>query len=419
MNTGTADASLHNIGSSLSATPREELQARATRLQALMREVGVDGVLATQNADVFYLSGVLQQAQVYLPVEGRPLLMVRKHLGRSRIDSALGDDSVVGVRSFRELPGLIEKAGDRPRRIGFEWDTLPVSIFQAYQKALGGLEAELVDASMLFKRARAIKSDYEISQIRRAADVAHAGVRAAAEHLREGVSEIEVAAAVEAATRIAGHSGAVRIRVYGQEMHMGHLLAGDSGSLPSFMNSPTGGHGPGPWAPYGAGRRIMHRGEPIFLDYSGEWGGYIADQTRMLSIGPLSSFWQEAYAAMRDVQSYLEREVRPGITSGDLYDMAVACAESLGYGDNFMGPPEAESPGQKVPFVGHGVGLELDEWPPLQRGTDAPLQEGMVLAIEPKLIFQGRGAIGIEDTYLLTSNGLTALTYSSRDIVVV
>ncbi len=82
-----------------------------------------------------------------------------------------------------------------------------------------------------------------------------------------------------------------------------------------------------------------------------------------------------------------------------------------------MGPSEEESPGQKVYFVGHGVGLELDEWPPLQLGTTAVLEEGMTLAIEPKLIFAGRGAIGIEDTFLLTGDGLVALTHSSREIV--
>lgn len=400
-------------------TPREELEARAVRLQALMRDAGVDGVMATQNADIFYLSGVIQQAQVYLPVEGKPVLMVRKHHGRARMVSRLAEEQVVAVRSLRELPGLIEAAGGRPGRIGFELDTLPVTIFQAYQKALDGLGAELVDASMLFRTARMIKSDYEVEQIRRAASVAEAGFQAAAANLREGIAEIELAVLVEAAARAAGHSGAIRMRAFGQEMHMGHLLAGAAGALPSFMNSPTGGYGPGPWAPYGAGRRPIRRGEPVFLDYSGEWGGYIADQTRMLSIGTLSGFWQDAYAATRDVQQHLERGVRPGMTSGDVYDMALRRAESLGCGDNFMGPPEEESPGQKVPFVGHAVGLELDEWPPLQRGTTAPLEAGMVLAIEPKLLYTGRGAIGGEDTYLLTGAGLESLTFSSREIVVV
>ncbi len=401
-------------------TPLDELRSRAQRLQALMREAGLQGAMATQNADVFYLSGVVQQAQVYVPVEGRPVLMVRKHHGRASMMSQLGEASVIAVRSLKELPGLIERAGggNRPARIGFEFDTLPVATFNAYARALAGLGAELVDASMLFRQVRAIKSDYEIAQIKRAAEVADAGARAAAEHLREGITEVELAAAVEAALRIAGHSGAVRIRAYGQEMHMGHLLAGDAGALPSFMNSPTGGHGPGPWAPYGAGARPIRRGEPVLLDYSGEWGGYIADQTRMLSIGALSGFWLDAYAAMLDVEGRLAQEVRPGMTSGDFYDMALARATELGYGDNFMGPPEEESPGQRVSFVGHGVGLELDEWPPLQRGTDAVLQGGMVLAVEPKLIFSGRGAIGIEDTYRLTDDGLVPLTVSSHEIMV-
>ncbi|MBF6613128.1 MAG: aminopeptidase P family protein [Chloroflexi bacterium] len=401
------------------ATPSDELAARASRLQEAMRTAELGGVMATQNADIFYLSGVVQQAQLYLPVSGEPLLMVRKHLGRAQSVSRLGEMRVVGVRSLKELPGLVEGAGGRPDRIGFELDTLPVSIFNAYSKALSPLGAELVDASNLFRQVRSIKSDYEIAQIRKAAEVAEVGLRTAAEHLHEGMREIELASLVEAATRIAGHSGAVRIRAYGQEMHMGHLLAGDSGALASFMNSPTGGYGPGPWAPYGAGSRQIKRGEPVLLDYSGEWGGYIADQTRMLSIGKLSHFWLDAYEAMRDVARYLEQEVRPGVTSGDVYDMALQRATALGYGDNFMGPPEKESPGQKVPFVGHGVGLELDEYPPLQRGATGVLQKGMALAVEPKLIFTGRGAIGIEDTYLLSDAGLSHLTFSQRELVVV
>jgi Xaa-Pro dipeptidase len=384
-----------------------------------MREQELDGLMATQNADMFYLSGAVQQAQVYLPVEGKPLLMVRKHHGRARMVSQLDETQVVAVRSLRELPGLMESAGPRPRRIGFELDTMPVTVFEAYRRALEPLGAEMVDGSMAFKKVRAVKSGYEVEQVRRAAAVSEAGLQAAVDNLREGITEIELAALVEAAARVAGHSGIIRMRAYGQEMHMGHLLAGDTGGLPSFMNSPTGGYGPGPWAPYGATRRRIRRGEPVFCDYSGEWGGYLADQTRMLSIGPLDAFWQDGYAAMVDVLRHLEREVRPGITSGDLYDIAVRHAVSIGYGDYFMGPPEEESPGQKVPFVGHAVGLELDEWPPLQRDTRSVLAEGMVLAIEPKLIYGGRGAIGIEDTYLLTSGGLEPLTYSSREIRVV
>lgn len=402
-------------------TPLEELQARAHRLQELVREADLDGVMATQNADVFYLSGTVQQAQVYVPAQGELVLMVRKHPGRARLDSRLPEKQIVTVRSLRELPGLIEAAGGnaRPASLGFELDTLPVSIFQAYEKALQTTGARLVDAGALFRRVRAIKSEYEVGMIRRAAIVADIGLRAAAANLHEGIREVELAALVEAAMRAAGHSGIIRIRAYGQEMHIGQLLVGEQGWLPSFMNSPGGGPGLGPWSPMGAGTRAIGRGEPIYLDYTGEWGGYIADQTRMLSIGPLSPFWTDAYGAMREVAAYLERTVRPGVTSGDLFDMALEQATALGYGDHFMGPPEECSPGQKVPFVGHGVGLELDEWPPLQRGADTPLQAGMVLAVEPKLVFEGRGAIGIEDTYLLTDSGLESLTFSRRDIVVV
>ncbi len=398
-------------------TPQRELASRARRVQLLMREADLDGLMLTSNADVFYYSGAMQQAQLYMPVDGQPVLMVRKHPGRAMLSSTLGDGGVVAVRSLRELPGLMTLAGgSTPKRIGFSFDTLSVATYQAYQKALAPLNAEFVDGSMVARRARSLKSEYELEQIRHAAVVADTGVNAAAQYLREGATEIEVAAQVEAALRISGHSGTIRIHAPGQEMHMGHLLAGESGGVPSFMNSPTGGTGQGPWAPYGAGVRKIRRGEPVFLDYCGEWGGYIADQTRMLSIGRLPAFWLDGFAAMREVQAHIEQSVRPGMTSGQVYSMAVEKAASLGYAENFMGPPDEESPGQRVPFVGHGVGLELDEWPPLQRGTDSPLQAGMVLAIEPKLIYTGQGAVGIEDTYLLTDTGLESLTYTAREI---
>jgi Xaa-Pro dipeptidase len=382
-----------------------------------MREAQIDGLIATHNPDVFYLSGVVQQAQVYVPADGAPVLMVRKHHGRAVSLTGLPASSVVPVSSLRELPDILTAGGRKPRKIGFELDVLPVTVFRAYERALQPVGAKLVDASAILRRARAVKSTYELAQIRRAAAVADAALKAAAENLRPGMREIELAAAVEQAARVAGHSGAVRMRAYGQEMHMGHLLAGDSGSVASFMNSPTGGHGPGPWAPYGAGARTISIGEPIYIDYCGEWGGYIADQTRMLSIGPVDTFWREAYAAMRDVAEHLEHTLRPGVTGGEVFELALSRATELGYADNFMGPPDDISPGQRVLFVGHGVGLELDEWPPLQRGTDAALVEGMVLAIEPKLIFEEKGAVGIEDTYLLTTEGLAALTYSSREFV--
>src|SRR4051794_11139659 len=138
-------------------TPLSELLRRGARLQALMDGAGVDGVMATHNADVYYLSGTIQQAQVYLPVTGTQVAMVRKHHERASLDSTLPGDKKVGVRSLRELPGIIEGAGSRPATIGFELDTLPVSTFHAYEKALQPLGAKLVDASGLFRRVRAIK----------------------------------------------------------------------------------------------------------------------------------------------------------------------------------------------------------------------------------------------------------------------
>src|SRR5205807_2174205 len=131
--------------------------------QSAMREAGLDGLLATQNADVFYLSGVIQQSQVYVPAQGTSVLMVRKHHGRAMSVTQLGEDAVVAVRSLKELPSIMDAAGGgKPGKIGLELDTLPVTVFNSYSKALAPLGAELVDGSNVFRMVRSIKSDYEI-----------------------------------------------------------------------------------------------------------------------------------------------------------------------------------------------------------------------------------------------------------------
>ena len=105
---------------------------------------------------------------------------------------------------------------------------------------------------------------------------------------------------------------------------------------------------------------------------------------------------------------------KPSATGGELYDLAVGLAAELGYGEYFMGHGD-----ERIPFVGHGVGLELDEYPFLARGQDMPLEKGMVIALEPKLIYPGLGVVGIENTHLVTDDGLETLTVSEEDIIIV
>jgi Xaa-Pro aminopeptidase len=218
------------------------------------------------------------------------------------------------------------------------------------------------------------------------------------------MTEIELAGRVEAEARRMGHQGIVRMRLWGSELFYGHLLAGPSGGVPSYLASPTGGPGVSPAVAQGAGFRRIRRHEPILVDYVFAYRGYLSDHARIFSIGALPEELAQAHAAMLKLQKRIMQMATPGTASGAVYDFALEQAERAGYGRHFMGVGA-----ERIRFVGHGVGLELDEFPFLNAGQRLQLQAGMVIALEPKLVFPGKGVVGIENTHLVTPDGLEPL----------
>ena len=390
-------------------TPRNELDRRLARLQALLTQEGLDGALLVQKADLFYFSGTTQQAHLFVPAVGPPLLMARKSFERASQESALG--TVVPLRSLRHLPGLLANHDHPPpRRLGMELDVLPANLYLRYRQLFP--ETDITDASPLVRRVRMVKSAYEVEAMRRAAAMLDTVIRSVPGILREGMTEVEFSGQLEAIARREGHQGEIWMRAWNQDLFYGHVLAGPSGGVPSSFDSPTGGSGLSPAVPHGPGRRRIQRGEPILVDYAAALDGYLVDQTRIFSIGPLSPEWVRRYEAMAAVQEAVREAARPGVICADLYDLALAEAGRQGYAEHFMGYGL-----NQVHFVGHGVGIELDELPFIARGFDMPVEVGMVFALEPKVIFPGQGAIGIENTWLVREDSLEPLTVSSEDLV--
>jgi Xaa-Pro aminopeptidase len=274
-------------------------------------------------------------------------------------------------------------------------------MYRAYQKACPGLEA--VDISSIIRQIRMIKSAYEIACISRASAMADELFASIPRFLEESETELDLALRAEGFYRKRGHFGLVRFRGFNIESLYGHILAGSSGAVPSASAGPTGGTGLGPYCSQGAGRKKLAPGEPIMVDYVGSAEGYCSDQTRIFSIGPLPAKLQSVFEAMLEVQEALMREGGPGVKARDLYEVAARTARQRGVSQGFMGYP------QGVPFVGHGVGLELDEWPLIGPRSDHVLAEGMVFALEPKCILPGKGVVGIENTFVVTEEGLQKL----------
>lgn len=391
----------------MSRTPRSELDHRIARLQTALVAEGLDGALLHGTTNLFYFSGTAQQGHLWVPAAGRPILLVRRVLERARRESEL--ERIEPLISLRELGRHLGGAA----RLGMELDLLPVTQFNLYQKYLP--DRSVTDVGPLVRQLRAIKSAYEVDQIRRSAQVADATYTAVKAALKAGMTELELSVIAEATERRAGTQGHIRWHsVNGFECPPMLVLAGESALAFSLSDTPFAGEGLTPAAPYGAGHRVIHPGMPVCVDYPTAVNGYLHDQTRTLAIGGLDEELTRAHAICRQILSMIETEARPGVTGEQLWERSIAIARQAGLEEHFMGYGES-----RVRFIGHGVGLELDELPVLAPRQTQPLEVGNVIAVEPKFFFPGKGAVGLENTYLVTPSGAAKLSLSSDELVVV
>jgi Xaa-Pro dipeptidase len=391
--------------------PRTEIEDRIARLQARLAAADdAEAVFILHAADLFYFTGTVQDAWLIVARSGPPLLLVRRSLERARAESSLSH--ILPVTSPREIPKLLVSHGlGGLERVGLEFDVLPVEQYVRVGRLFP--TTQFVDASRLVREVRMLKSAFEVACIRKAAAIQDRMARKLREVLRPGMTELELAAEVEAEARRHGHQGIIRTRRFNLDCYYGHLLSGESGAVPSYLDAPTGGTGPSPAFGNGAGMRRIQPHEPIMLDYVGAVDGYHSDQTRMFSLGALSEELMKGHQACLAILEEVATSLRPGVRAGDVFARAAALAGRLGYGDRFMNTGPAQ-----VGFVGHGVGVELDEIPYLAAGSDMTIEAGMTLAVEPKIVFPGRGIVGVEDTILVRAGDPEYLTSTPRELVV-
>jgi Xaa-Pro dipeptidase len=372
---------------------KEELIRRKEKLQLKLREHGMDGALLVQHMSMFYLSGTMQCQYVYIPAEGDALGLVRRNMARAREEAGI---ALVQMGGFSGLPDTLAEHGFRLESLGLELDVLPAAIYLRLSQIFPNVK--LMDCSIAAREIRQVKSPYELEQFKGAARQVDALHRQIPVLLYDGKKELALAAECEAILRTLGHQGSARMRGFNQEMYFGHLLSGREGAYSSFLDSPTGGAGVSSAAPQGAGHRSIRTGEPVTVDYGGIYNGYIIDQTRLYSLGSLPESLTRAFEAALAVQDSVVALLKPGITGGEIFSAAVSAANKAGLSEHFMGVADTQAK-----YVGHGVGLEFDEFPILAKGSPHILEENMVVAIEPKFTFPGLGVVGLENTWHITA----------------
>ncbi|MDO0823691.1 M24 family metallopeptidase [Desulfosporosinus nitroreducens] len=313
-----------------------------------------------------------------------------------------------------KIPKDIQEAGlPLPRVLGLELDVLRVNQYERYRKSFP--EVTLVDISAEIRLQRSVKSEWELARIEESARIFPLVLEFAKEVLHPGMTEVELEGLLAGKARALGHGGFIRMRGFDSEFYAGAITAGVQAATRSSFDSPVTGQGISIAHPNGASMEQIQMGEPIVVDMVTVVNGYQIDQTRILSIGPLSKELTMAYEMARLVEEKLRRALIPGRVAGEVYEEILTwVCDNTPYEDNFMGYGAS-----RVSYVGHGVGLELDELPTISRGSKEVLKTGMVVAIEPKFVFPSVGVVGIEDTVVIEAElGARYLSVTPRELMV-
>lgn len=382
---------------------------RIEQLQQVLRERRLAGALLFYSRDILYYTGTAQPAYfVVLPDDHR--LFVRRGYAFACSECALDSERVVAESSIAKICAQMFPGAGAGEKVGSELDLLSVAQAGGVQRALN--QRELVDISADILRQRMIKDEAEVDSVAKACSAVHAGHLALIAGARAGMSELELAALIENAQRLAGHEGAYFMRGLDSGMGRGPLASGPNLRRTSGVAYTITGTGMSSAVPGGPSRRRVERGDLLVVDIPACIEGYHADQSRSYALEAFPAGAVDLFARLRAVSDRVIAGISCGMKTGEVYALAEDHANHLGLGSAFLGF-EAQP---RAHFVGHGVGLEINEPPLLVRNGQEVLEAGMVLAIEMHVMQAGGHTVKIEDTVHLTPTGIEMLSLSAREL---
>ncbi|NTV81588.1 MAG: aminopeptidase P family protein [Candidatus Aminicenantes bacterium] len=384
------------------------MENRIRLLQRRLAEEGLDAVLLVYSRDVLYYTGTAQPSCL-LVTPYDYTLYVRSGFEFAVQDVFIGREKLLEERRLEKiLAGALSRLAGKPGKIGTELDILTAEQFEALRKAGPGVE--FINISPITLEQRKVKEPGEIERLRRACDAVHAGHEAVLATLREGVTELELAAAVENAHRLAGHEGIFFIRLPDFFMSRGPIGAGPNLLRNSGVVYTITGVGMSPAVPAGPSRRAIGRGETVIVDIPTLVEGYHADQTRTYCLGKAGEAIHALYGDLLAVADYLIGTIRPGMTGRDVYRMARQKANDRGRSAEFM----SFGGGKASRILGHGIGLELNEPPILSEHDTSSIPESCVVALDMHMMAEGGGVVKLEDMIHVGRGGNEILTRSPR-----
>ena len=399
-------------------TPAEEIHSRWKRYKWLLQKYlpQAEGTFVFSRLNIFYFTGTFANGTFWLPVEGEPILFCRRGAERAAIETPL--KNIIQYSSYKDVESTFNDfAITMPSTIAAEMNGLPWALSRSLTKYLPTIE--FVPCDKLIAMARAKKSAWEL-QILREAGKKHNRclTQLLPPFLHEGINELQIAHRVSDLFFSEGHNGILRMETFGEELFLGHIAIGDSGNYSSGFNGPNGLRGAHPAAPFMGSEKIQwNLNTPLLVDNGFTLAGYQTDKTQTYWLGSKESIpesLQSAHNFCVDMQNMVAEQLRPGVIPSQLWNQCLDLAAQSPWDDGFMGLGK-----NKVSFLGHGIGLAIDEYPAVAKGFDLPLEEGMTLAIEPKIGIPAIGMVGTENTFEVTENGGQSLTGNNYEIITI
>lgn len=381
-----------------------ELKLRRDKIRALMLSKGIDAALITCNTNLIYTAGQVISGYLYLPLNATGQLFVKR-------PNNLHGENIHSINKPEQIPDILRQLGiEQPKRLMLEGDELPYREYSRLSHCFPDTEI-VPDGTSVIREARTTKTDYEIGLFHKSGQAHDRAYGKIPSIYRPGMTDLEFSIEVERLMRLEGNLGYFRIFGRSMEIFMGSILSGDNASTPSPYDFALGGEGLDPSIPGGLNNHVMAEGQSVMVDIGGNFFGYMGDMSRVFSIGQLPD---EAYAAHQvciDIQNEIASVAVPGTVCEDLYQLAIERVTQAGFAKYFMGVE------QQAKFIGHGIGLEINEMPVLAPRMKTKLEHGMVFALEPKIVLPHIGPVGIENSWVVTKEGIESLTHAPENII--
>ena len=356
--------------------PLSELQTRMKLFREKMDTINPDWELAVifSKVNQYYFAGTMQDGMILIPRDGKAEFWVRRSFERA-VDESLFPN-IKPMTSFRDAASCFGKV---PQAVYLETEIVPVALVNRFRKHFPFESIRPVDGAV--NSIRAVKSQYEIELMKKAGKIHQKVLEEQIPNiLREGMSEAELAMKLYTALVEEGHDANIRFGMFDTPLVLGHIGFGESSIYPTFFDGPGGNYGMSPAVPsFGSRENKLKTGDLVFIDAGCAVDGYHTDKTMTYMFGKaLPDDVIDIHRKCVDIQNEAASMLKPGAIPAEIYKSILNRLDS-DFLINFMGFGN-----RRVKFLGHGIGLAVDEYPVIAEGFTEPLQEGMVIALEPK-----------------------------------